>query len=156
MKASHLLVAWFIAAGVARAQSADNFWLISSTLDGGGARAAGGGFVLEATIGQPDAGPAAAGGDFNFDGGFWPFDLPTAPPPPALLLHIAITSGGRVEVTAQATPGATATVQANTDIANPNGWVNLGVVVAGADGLMQFIDTDMVLYSHRFYRFAVP
>ncbi len=43
-----------------------------STVDGGGGQgSAGGGFVLSATIGQPDAGPALVGGTFALSGGFW-------------------------------------------------------------------------------------
>jgi hypothetical protein len=43
-----------------------------STIDGGGGTSAGGDYVLEGTIGQPDAGPASSGGDYTLQGGFWP------------------------------------------------------------------------------------
>lgn len=40
------------------------------TVDGGGGTSSGGGFVLEGTIGQPDAG-TMSGGTFELTGGFW-------------------------------------------------------------------------------------
>jgi hypothetical protein len=43
------------------------------TVDGGGEMfTAGGDFELSGTIGQPDAGTAMTGGDFEITGGFWP------------------------------------------------------------------------------------
>lgn len=48
------------------------FELSWTTVDGGGTTwAAGGGFTLGATVGQPDAGRAAGAG-FAVEGGFWP------------------------------------------------------------------------------------
>jgi hypothetical protein len=55
----------------ARASDYDLSWF---TLDCGGGYSAGGDFELEGTIGQSDAGPAAAGmsgGTFELVGGFW-------------------------------------------------------------------------------------
>ena len=59
----------FIVALVAAAATA--FELTWTSVDGGGTTwSRGGGFTLGATIGQPDAGPAAGGG-FHLQGGFW-------------------------------------------------------------------------------------
>ena len=42
------------------------------TVDGGsGGIGSPDGYTLEGTIGQPDAGPALAGGDYTLIGGFW-------------------------------------------------------------------------------------
>jgi len=41
------------------------------TIDGGGASCFSGDFELTGTIGQPDAGPLLASGDFTLAGGFW-------------------------------------------------------------------------------------
>ena len=41
------------------------------TIDGGGGRSTGGAFILEGTIGQPDAGNMI-GGSYTLAGGFWP------------------------------------------------------------------------------------
>lgn len=53
----------------ASAQSGGGFGLAWSTVDGGGATASGGDYVLYGTAGQPDAG-MMAGGDFAVQGGF--------------------------------------------------------------------------------------
>src|SRR5262249_25297171 len=66
------------------------------------------------------------------------------------------TDGNRVTINGSGTPGATYKVQATTTVADPASWVDLGSVVAGQDGLMQYVDTDMAVYPHRFYRFAAP
>lgn len=56
-----------IACGAARGADFDLSW---HTMDGGGGVCSGGGFVLDATIGQPDAGEMSGGG-FTLTGGFW-------------------------------------------------------------------------------------
>jgi hypothetical protein len=43
-----------------------------STMGGGGGRSVGGNYVIEGTIGQPDAGPTLQGGAYELQGGFWP------------------------------------------------------------------------------------
>lgn len=44
--------------------------LVQGTVDGGGGRSAGGAFVLDGSIGQPEA-PLAEGGPWRLRGGFW-------------------------------------------------------------------------------------
>ena len=59
--------------GVAAAVSTlgQEFDLLRSTIDGGGAmNSTGGDFELSGTIGQPDAG-LLSGGEFELSGGFW-------------------------------------------------------------------------------------
>lgn len=70
------LLAVLMAASVIAGESYDLTW---STIDGGGGYSAGGGFELEGTIGQPDAG-VLSGGSFTLQGGFWRTEL--APPCP--------------------------------------------------------------------------
>ncbi len=41
------------------------------TIDGGGGTSSGGGFTLQGTIGQHDAGATMTGGSFSFTGGYW-------------------------------------------------------------------------------------
>ena len=53
------------------AQTGGTYNLTWSTIAGGGGRSAGGAYVLEGTIGQPDAG-LMSGGDYVLAGGFWP------------------------------------------------------------------------------------
>jgi len=63
-------VAMMVAVAVPLARA--DFSMFWFTLDGGGAQTAtGGGFKLNGTVGQPDAG-AASGGSFKLSGGFWP------------------------------------------------------------------------------------
>lgn len=65
-----LLVLALIAAPVL-AQSGGGYDLTWSTIDGGGvSTASGGGYLLGATAGQPDAG-ALSGGGYVLGGGFW-------------------------------------------------------------------------------------
>jgi hypothetical protein len=66
MKHSIILVAVFSAITAAAQNYAINWF----TIDGGGGDAAGGGYSLRGTIGQPDAG-AMSGTGFSIAGGFW-------------------------------------------------------------------------------------
>jgi autotransporter-associated beta strand protein len=66
------------------------------------------------------------------------------------------TDGHRATISGCGIPGATYHVQATTTVADPASWADIGTVIAGPDGLMQYVDADMSLYPHRFYRFVVP
>lgn len=55
------------------------FEVTRSTVDGGGGTCTGGGFVLNGTIGQPDAG-MLSGGPYEVTGGFWAI-APVCPAP---------------------------------------------------------------------------
>ena len=59
----------------ASAQDAAPFTVNWSTLDGGGGASSGGGFSLNGTFGQPDAG-VMNGGSFSIAGGFWGEEVP--------------------------------------------------------------------------------
>lgn len=52
------------------------------TLDGGGGKASGGSFVIQGTIGQPDADPLqpSSGGSYGITGGYWPGLIPGETP----------------------------------------------------------------------------
>jgi hypothetical protein len=58
-------------AGAALAQTGGGYDLTWWTVDGGGGRLEGGGYVLDSTAGQADAGPALSGGGYGLAGGFW-------------------------------------------------------------------------------------
>lgn len=60
-----------VASGV-QAQTGGGYDLTWWTVDGGGGRVSGGGYVLMGTAGQPDAGSALTGGGYGLVGGFWP------------------------------------------------------------------------------------
>jgi hypothetical protein len=64
------------------AQTGGPYDLHWNTIDGGGTtNAAGGAYVLSATIGQPDAG-TLSGGSYVLNGGFWSVASSVAPPTP--------------------------------------------------------------------------
>jgi hypothetical protein len=52
------------------AQTGGDYDLSWSTVDGGGGSSSGGEYVLDGTIGQPDAG-AMTGAGYSLQGGFW-------------------------------------------------------------------------------------
>ncbi len=64
-----LLVASLLLTGIAAAQSS-GYSLGWFTIDGGGGTSAAGGYVLNGTIGQPDAG-SLNGGPYSLFSGFW-------------------------------------------------------------------------------------
>lgn len=92
---------------------------------GGGGSAAGSGYVLDATIGQSEAGPRLAGPPFGLDGGFWVQNLDGADvrlalldnpdpvlPPTTLTYTLTVTNVGpevaeQVSVTLGTPPGLT-------------------------------------------------
>lgn len=70
-------------------QSGGAFNLEFSIIAGGGGKSEGGGFSLEGTAGQSNAGTNVSGGSFNLQDGFWSFDQLA---PTAALVNV----GGRV------------------------------------------------------------
>lgn len=75
------LVALLGAAYASQTQTAESWDLSWFTWDGGGGESAGGTYVLNGTIGQPDAG-TMTGGTYSLEGGFWPGVSQLAPPVP--------------------------------------------------------------------------
>lgn len=59
-----------LTSAVALAQSGNGFDLTWSTVDGGGGVSLAGGYVVQGTAGQPDAGEMSGGG-YSLRGGFW-------------------------------------------------------------------------------------
>jgi len=57
--------------GVEDDSNGGNFEITWSTIDGGGGKSSGDGYMVIGTIGQPDAGEMS-GGDYRVHGGFWP------------------------------------------------------------------------------------
>ncbi|MGO8677718.1 MAG: alkaline phosphatase family protein [Limisphaerales bacterium] len=64
------------------------------------------------------------------------------------MLSIALDAN-RLTLTMAGIPGQSYHVEGSTDLRN---WVNLVPVVAGTNGLLQFVDTNFSLYPKRFYR----
>ena len=61
----------FLIAIIICGQSAGNYEIVWSTIDGGGGVSSGGPYTLTGTIGQPDAAYSTAG-NYELLGGFWP------------------------------------------------------------------------------------
>ncbi len=73
--ASQRIAAVALILGVASVALAQTYDLTWHSIDGGGGFSAGGGFELEGTVGQPDAG-FMTGGNFELSGGFWAGAVP--------------------------------------------------------------------------------
>jgi len=54
-----------------QAQSGSGYDLTWNTIDNGGGTSSNGGYTLDGTIGQPDAGAPMSNGDYVLNGGFW-------------------------------------------------------------------------------------
>ncbi len=76
---SHFLAAPAPVAGPVLAGG--SFAIERPTMDGGSAVLTGGGFHLQATLGQPDAEEPLAAGEFELRGGFWAETAAGGPPP---------------------------------------------------------------------------
>ena len=105
-----------MAGASARAQTFQIDWL---TIDGGGGLTSGGGYSLNGTIGQPDAG-AMSGGAFALAGGFW-HDFAIQGPPLAIRL-----AGGNTIVLTWPNPSTGYVLQQTANMSGPGGgWVDV-------------------------------
>ena len=64
-----LAITVLVVASAALALGGENIsrWAVA----GGGGQRAGGGYALNGTLGQTEAGPSMSGGDYTLSGGFW-------------------------------------------------------------------------------------
>jgi hypothetical protein len=117
--------------------SAQPYTIDWSTIAGGGGRSVGGGYVLEGTIGQANAGPVLRGGSYELQGGFWPGLVVIGPgPTPTLFIHAL-----GVEVLVSWTPDTTGFVLETTDDLGSAFWEPAPMgnpIVIPADGEMRF------------------
>jgi hypothetical protein len=122
-------------AALSESASAQHYSSDWSTLDGGGGTSTGGGYTLNGTIGQPDAG-ASSGGLFTLHSGFWVFDPVTGLP----RLFIAGAGGQALISWTPPTPGFVLQTNVNLSAA---GWADAvsgstNPVVVPATGAAQF------------------
>jgi hypothetical protein len=78
-------------ASIAVAQIGSGYDLTWNTIDGGGGSASGGGYRVDHTVGQVDAGVptgAQSGGGYVLEGGFWSGANANVVPTPALNHHL--------------------------------------------------------------------
>jgi hypothetical protein len=94
---------------------------------GGGGPVSGGGYAINGTAGQQDAGSAVSGGGYSLQGGFWAGVIQTAGLP---LLHI--TPAGNGVIVSWADTGSY-TLQTNGNLGTTN-WIAYGGSVSTANG----------------------
>ena len=72
-----LAITVLVVASAALALGGENIsrWAVA----GGGGQSAGGGYVINGTLGQTEAGPTISGGDYTLSGGFWGGAATTVP-----------------------------------------------------------------------------
>ena len=72
-----LAIMVLVVASAALALGGENIsrWVVA----GGGGQSIGGGYALNGTLGQPEAGPTMSGGDYTLSGGFWGGAATTVP-----------------------------------------------------------------------------
>src|SRR5687768_9668352 len=71
--------------------SGQNYSIDWFTIDGGGGASSGGGYTLNGSIGQADAGAPMTGGNYSLTGGFWSL-IATVSTPGLPLLTITLAS----------------------------------------------------------------
>jgi len=111
-------------AGLAIDADAQSYSINWYKIAGGGGTSTSGQYAVSGTIGQADAGPTMAGGNYSVTGGFWSLvsAVQTAGAP---TLYVA-QSGSTVTVYWQAVAGWT--LQQNGNLASPVSWSASGGV----------------------------
>ena len=118
-----------------------------------GTNSGGGQISLSGTIGQPDASAAMTGGDYRLTGGFWSmFAVVQTPGEPAL----AITRAGNSVTVSWPNWINTGsyTLQQNSNLAAPAGWVTSGFAITTANGTNSITITPAT--GNLFFRLANP
>jgi len=77
-------------------------------------------------------------------------------PAPPTLDSISQANGNQVQLTGTGIPYWSYTVEANENLANPNGWQPIGQAQASFNGIIAFVDPDAPQHTMRFYRFKAP
>ena len=97
---------------------------------GGGGTATGGVYSLSGTIGQPDASAPMSGGSYSLTGGFWAIISVVQT---AGLPNLAITHSGNSVIVSWPNTG-TYTLQQNSTVTTPSGWITSGYFISTANG----------------------
>jgi hypothetical protein len=118
------------------------------TFNGGGGPSAGGGFTLNGTIAQSDAG-AMSGGNYSLAGGFWGA-IQTPPPVGSVIVKVWVV-GGQVHLRFTGIPGRIYYVERADSVTGP--WPErLAAVTMPIDGVAEFVDTTGLISPDSFYR----
>jgi hypothetical protein len=118
---------------------------------GGGGASTGGLYTVNGTIGQPDASGPLTGGGYSVTGGFWSLVsvVQSAGTP-----NLTITTAGTAVIISWAATG-TYTLQQNTSLTNPAGWVKSTNSVTTSGGLNSISFTPSPM-GNLFFRLANP
>jgi hypothetical protein len=146
-----LLLLLFAASAPLRAADFTLDWF---TVDGGGGTSVGGAYSVSGTVGQPEAGPTLAGGNFAVTGGFWAL-VEVIQSPGAPLLKIR-REGPNV-VISWPNPSTGFVLQQTTELSASSGamvWTDTALVPT-EDGLEKIV-TMPVSPGHRFFRLKRP
>ena len=117
----------------------------------GGGTSTGGLYTVNGTIGQPDASGPLTGGAYSVTGGFWSLVsvVQSAGTP-----NLTITRSGTEVIISWAAIGSY-TIQQNTSLTNPAGWVNSTNSVTTSGGLNSISFTPSPT-GNFFFRLANP
>ena len=138
---------WFLAVLVPATTRAQQYSVDWFKVAGGGGASSNGQYVVNGTIGQPDAGNALSGGVYSVTGGFWSF-LGAVQMPGAPLLTVQLTAPGVVTISWPAT--ATGFVlQENTVVAG-GAWSDVTNAVGVVNGRNQVVVSPP--FGNRYYR----
>lgn len=97
---------------------------------GGGGSSTGGTYQVTGTIGQPDAGGPMTGGSYSLTGGFWSLISVVQA---AGLPDLTITHSGNSVIVSWPNSGSY-TLQQNSNLAIPAGWVTSGYTITTSNG----------------------
>jgi hypothetical protein len=125
------VICHLVAPSGVRAQSYSIDWY---KIAGGGGTSTGATYQVTGTIGQPDASGAMSGGNYSLTGGFWSLIsvVQTAGAP-----TLTITHSGNIVKVLWPYPSTGWTLQQNSNLAVPAGWMSSGGI--SNDGVNNFI-----------------
>ena len=121
-----------------------------SKVAGGGGTSTGGVYSVSGTVGQHDAGGPMSGGNYSLTGGFWSLIsvLQTAGLP-----NLTVTSAGNSVIVSWPNTGSY-TLQQNSNVAAPAGWVTSGYSISSSNGTNSIAITPPT--GNLFFRLARP
>ena len=128
--------------------SAQSFSIDAFAIAGGGGPSTGGGFSLNGTIGQLEAG-AMSGGNYSLAGGFWGASQ-TPPPAGSVIIKVWVVLG-EVHLRFTGIPGRIYYVERAQSVTGP--WPDrLAAITMPLDGVVEFVDTTGLISPKSFYR----
>ena len=119
-------------------------------VSGGGGTSTGGVYSVSGTVGQHDAGGPMSGGNYSLTGGFWSLISVVQT---AGLPNLTITSAGNSVIVSWPNTGSY-TLQQNSNVAAPAGWVTSGYSISSNNGTNSITITPPT--GNLFFRLTHP